>query len=396
MAGSFPTLKSGNTVFYPLKNTHSFGTGVLKFLDDTEQRWRARNMLRRFELALNKVNGYDSSLVLQFFRSQFGKFDSTWDITIGGVTHSNLAFTNDSFDHSEDTKNRHTLKFNVIQVKSALPTIPSTSKYFPQINSGGIMTSLPYSASYAYRTDVGEMLTGKQYAWKWRANPIGSFNIRLTSITDTELAKVQNFFYSMEGRKGTFQLMDPGGNLVRFSDDFTNVLWVKTSATVGAAQTDPFNGTLARRITSSNNAAALESIVLPEGFANGYVLCASAYVKAIGSGQQLAIGFSEPTNQVTVWNLPQGRWQRIYHVTTLVSDNIPVKMLIGGNTTFLSGQAIDLFSAQVTPLPGPGPRLLTPGFDGLRTKCRFDTDDFAVTHNAFNDNSVDLPVVEFV
>lgn len=385
MAGSFPTLKSGNTVFYPLKRTHSFGTGLLRFMDDSEQRWRSRNMLNRFELVLNNVNGYDSSLVLKFWRSQFGKFDSTWDLTIGGTLYSNLAFDSDEYEKIEEKNNRHTLKFPVVQTRSSNPTIPTLTRYFPQI-TGGVMTSLPYTSKYSYKTDTGDMPTGKRYVWKWRPNALGTFNIVLTGITDAELATVQNFFYAAEGRLKTFQLMDPGGNLVRYSDDFSQAAWIKT-ASVGAAQQDPFKGNLATRIGTGN----LETVVLPDGDALGYVFTVSAWVKAVGTGTSVVLGFSAPTNQTTTWELTQGVWTRVIHTSTFVSSNAPATALFS-----VFGGSVDMFSCQCVPMPGPGPRLLTPGNDGLRAKCRFDSDDLVVTYNGKNDNSVTLPVVEFV
>ncbi len=397
MAGSFPTLKSGNTVWYPLQDTHSFGTGVLRFLDDTEQRWRARLMLRRFKLVCKEVNAYDASLILQFFRSQFGKFDATWSLTIGAETINNLAFSTDTFQVTEEKRNRVSFIFDVEQRKSAAPTIPSVGSYFPQINSAGIMTSLPYVLQYDYKTILNEMATGKQYSYKWRSTPLGKFAIQLNPITDTELTVVQNYFYGMEGRKGEFTFMDPGGNLVNYSDNYSHASWSNASLTVGSAQTDPYGGSLATRLTSGGSNALLYTTVIPSGNASGFVVCASIWARAASSGQQLSIGFIDSGFSVignTIWDLPQNQWRRISHSMTLATNSY-IRVLIGGFATWGSGRVIDLFGAQCSPTPAPGPRLLTPGFDGLRIKCRFDTDDFTVNKLQVNNNSVTLPVAEY-
>ena len=95
-----------------------------------------------------------------------------------------------------------------------------------------------------------------------------------------------------------------------------------------------------------------------------------------------------------MWELPQGQWRRISHSMALATNSY-IRMLVGGFAGWGSGQVIDLFSGQCSPMPGAGPRLLTPGMDSLRTKCRFDTDDFLVQRVQLNNNAVTLPVVEY-
>ncbi len=398
MAGAFPTLKSGNTVFYPLVDTHSFGTDVVRFLDDSEQRWRTRLMLRRFKLTCNDINPYDSALMLKFFRSQFGKFDPTWSITFGGHTYPNCAFSSDDFKVTENKPNRHTLTFDVIQTLTDAPTIPGATPYFPQINSSGIITALPYQSALSSRTTSEDSAyTGKRYAWKWRVNPLGGFIINLQNLTTAEVTVLQNFFYSMEGRKGEFTFLDPGGNLVNYSDDFTNAAWHKSSITVGASVTDPFGGSLATSLTSSATSGLVYTTVIPAGNASGFVVTASVWAKAPAAGQSIAIGFLD--NSLTnlgyiIWPLVQNVWRRVFCTITLATNN-PIIVNIGGANTWGTSQVIQLFSASCAPLPGPGPRLLTPGMDGLRTYCRFDADDFTINYQDFGQTNISLPVMEY-
>lgn len=398
MAGAFPTLKSGNTVFYPLQDTQSFGTTVMRFLDDSEQRYRCRPMLRRFVLVCPNVNAYDSALIMKFFRSQFGRFDSTWTLTIGGVTYSNLAFDVDSFKMTENLTNRHAMTFPVIQVISDRPTIPGATTYFPQINAGGIMTALPYTSEFAYRsTAENSNYTGRRFAWKWRASPLGRYIINLQALTTDELAVVKNFFYSMEGRKGEFAFLDPGGNLVNYSDDYSNASWSKSGISVGGAVTDPLKGSLATSLSSSITSGVLYTTVIPGGNASGFVVTASVWARATGAGQTLAIGFLDNSLSnlgFITYSLTQNVWRRISCTITLAT-NSAIIMNIGGANTWGSGQTIQLFGAQCSPLPGPGARLLTPGTDGLRPYCRFDTDDLTVAYEDFGKTSVALPIIEY-
>jgi hypothetical protein len=396
MAGSFPTLKSGNTVFYPLADTMSFGTQVHKFLDDSEQRHRDRLVLRRFQLTCNNISAYDVSLIRSFFRSQFGGYDSTWDLTFGGVTYSNMAFAQDNFPSVESKHNRMTLSFQLVQTKSSNPTIPTTPTYFPQLLSGGVSTAMPYESMLEYRTITDELENGKRYAYKWRDNPLGKFKVNLSLLTDTEAANVRSFLLSVEGRLQSFIFLDPGGNLVGYSDLLSDSSWTKTSVTVGSAVADPFGGSLATSCLATSGDSKMVASVLPAGNASGFVLCASAWVRATGSGQTLRIGFQDSTATLlgsTTWTLPQNQWIRIFHSITLGTNN-PVSIIIGGGSTWNSS-TIQFFSLQCVPLPGPGPRLLTPGADALRPKCRLGSDDSTINYLGVNQQSTTILIEEF-
>ncbi len=392
MAGSFPTLKSGNTVFYPLVEGHSFGTGVHRFLDDSEQRWRNRLSLRRFVLTCNDINAYDVSSIRTFFRSQAGQFDNGWDITIGGVTYSNMAFDQDNFPIVENKRNRMGLTFQVVQTKSSNPTIPTAYTYFPQILSQGVTTSLPYETGLSYRTVFEDMENGKRYSYKWRTNPLGQFTVNLPLMTGAEVAKLRDFIYACEGRLREFIFLDPGGNLVNYSDDFSHASWGNTAVTVGGSVTDPYGGTQARLCTATSSNSLLFSTVLPVGNALGMVLCASVWARALSSGQSLSIGFVDSGFSVlgnSIWPLTQNQWIRIHHTINLAT-NSSIRMLIGG-----LGTSIQLFSAQCVPMPGPGPRLLTPGADALRSKCRLGTDEISITNSGVNQFSATIPIEEY-
>lgn len=397
MAGSFPTLRSGQTVFYPVVDIRSFATGMHRFMDDTEQRWRGRLMLVRYELVFSNINSYDVSKIRNFFRSQFGRFDDTWSLTVGSEVWTDLAFDQDEFPPVEEKRNHFTFQLKILQVKSSNPTIPAATPYFPQINSQGVTAQLPYASRLEYRTSSEELPTGRRYAYKWRANPLGYFEVALPNITDVELTKLKDFFYSMEGRRGEFTFLDPGGNLANYSDDFGQASWTKTDLTAGAAVADPFGGTDARAITGTLTNGLLYTTVLPSGNASGYVLCGSVWAKALSAGQSLSIGFIDSGFSVlsnTIWTLPQNQWVRIYHTITLATASY-IRLLIGGFSTW-GATTIHLFSGQVSPTPGPNGRLLTPGADALRAKCRFDNDDFRFSRNGVNHSSVAVPIREYI
>lgn len=118
---------------YPLTADTSFKTKVVKFYDDTEQRWRQRGQFARFELSFNNIDAYDMETLYNFWTTTKGAYDSTWSITFdqaegtwllgadpgaGGVTYSNMAFEDDKFVAVESTPDRYDVKLVCLQTRS--------------------------------------------------------------------------------------------------------------------------------------------------------------------------------------------------------------------------------------------------------------------------------------
>lgn len=107
---SFPTLRSGSSVKYPLRDTTLRGAGSVTFMDRSRQAWSSTLELRAFELRFTNINGYDFSRIVDFFRSTKGQFDTTWDITIGSTTYSNMMFVTDDLAWTENEPNLYTVR----------------------------------------------------------------------------------------------------------------------------------------------------------------------------------------------------------------------------------------------------------------------------------------------
>lgn len=279
---------------------------------------------------------------------------------------------------------------------------------FPQINSNLILTQLPYSAGIEFDTVVSEMETGMRWSFARRAGglsgypgaALGRFGINFSNITDGEVDVLEAFFNSMRGRWGQFSLLDPGGNLVQYSEDYSETYWNRSNGpvTIGStAVTDPFGGTLATALVGGGTNAQILGLIGPSGGGlNGYRMCASTWVKTPDSGVQLLIGFMNSTFTVfrsTTWDLPQNSWIRIYHSETLW-DNNAFRLVIGGMNTWSSGRTINLFGTQVTAMKGEGAYVRSPDRWGYHEKCRFDTDVFSRQVSGPNQNAVKLPIVE--
>lgn len=115
---AFPNLQSGSVTKYGAARDRVHRTAVVQFCNDTEQRWKQKKPEGAFSLQLTRINGYDLSNVLAFFRSMKGRFDSTWDLTLAGATYNNCCFSQDSISWTEAAPNLYTLSLRCRQVRA--------------------------------------------------------------------------------------------------------------------------------------------------------------------------------------------------------------------------------------------------------------------------------------
>lgn len=277
---------------------------------------------------------------------------------------------------------------------------------FPQINSNMIMTQLPYSAGQSYGTISQDVETGMRWTFPLRASGLSGFptdtlrrfNLSFPTITDAEVASLKTFFESMRGRWGQFGLLDPAGNLVQYSEDFSQSYWDKSMGptTVGSSATDPFGGSLATQLDGGAVAArsAVSGIIgQSSGGMSGYAMNITCYVKALSSGISATVGFRDSGGTVhgsgTI-AIASGVWTKLEY-SFILSDNNQWKAVV----LWTKSTSIDIFGIKVSAMKGSGGYAKAPDFYGWHPNCRFNTDQFTRQVAGPNENSVQLPVVEF-
>lgn len=266
--------------------------------------------------------------------------------------------------------------------------------YFPQINANLILTQSPYSTESAFENVDVTLETGVMWSYPLRGSgltgypsgPLGKFAVDFSSITDGEVNTLFAFFQSVRGRWLPFRFLDPNGNLLQYSQDFTNAAWTKTlTAVVG--QPDPFGHALGCSLT----AGYMQAVAGPsDGGMSGFVMCASIWLKALAGGVTASIGFVDQTTSMQylkTFSLPANSWLRISRNLVLSTNNQFVFYLS------VSGSC-DAFGAQVSPMKGEGAYQCAPGNYGYHAICRFDTDIFETKAVGPNQNQVSLPIQE--
>jgi hypothetical protein len=96
----FPLLKTSAVTQYPSSRSLEFSTGVLRFVDGSEQRYRQmRQPVRRWVLRLSEVSEGELYEMEDFFASRQGQagsfaFTDPWD----GTVYPDCSFEQDELD----------------------------------------------------------------------------------------------------------------------------------------------------------------------------------------------------------------------------------------------------------------------------------------------------------
>ena len=279
--------------------------------------------------------------------------------------------------------------------------------YFPALNSNLILTQLPYSSSLNFQTIAADMETGMRWTFSRRGNvgltgysgnPLGKFNINFSAISDAEVAVLQAFMQTTFGRYLPFRLLDPGGNLLQWSENFAVSYWDKSSGiSVVGPTTDPHGGVLATRLSASYSDSSIKAVVGPsDGGVQGFVFTASAWLRTEGSPQTVQFGFISSGGVLHQGAVEvNGTWQR-RSFSVVWGDQSPFRIALGGGGSWSTPTTLDVYGMMVSPMKGEGSYVGTyGGFYGYHQNCRFNVDSFVRQVDGPGRNSVTLPCVEF-
>lgn len=217
MAGTLPTILGGVQALYPVTRTVSFLTFIGMNLDGSEQRCKQRPALARFELPYVGIPKSDRDAMATFFDAQKGLYDSTWSLTLGSTTYSNLALEDDVFQSTErlDAPMLYDFTIRARQVQSRGVTTPSQGSAFPALASGNPF-QLPYAAARRFAVLRNDNPNGMRYAYSWfdgsgtfPSGALRGWTLEYSGVSDADLATQEAFFRSQWGMWGQFAFTDP-------------------------------------------------------------------------------------------------------------------------------------------------------------------------------------------
>jgi hypothetical protein len=252
--------------------------------------------------------------------------------------------------------------------------------YYPQLTSGAV-SQLPVTHRTTVRTVINEMAGGDRLRMSDPGAAAIRWQLQYSNVTDAEWAAIDQLFETAEGRLTAFTFLDPTGNLLMWSEDWTKAIWTADPLLqVAGTFQDPLGASHAMQLT--NTAQATQRIVQTIAAASWFQYCFSVYLRSdVPATVQLVTTASgqeslSPVTTGPVWTRTASPGQ-----LTVTQDGV------GFGLQLPAGIRIQAFGAQVEAQRAASEYKKTIDRGGVSPKTRFDTDSLTLTTTAPNQNS---------
>lgn len=233
---------------------------------------------------------------------------------------------------------------------------------FPQLSSGAI-SQFPLQRRAGFRTLVNQSPDGHEIRAADANLMERSWELAVQSLTDAEWKAIQDLFTAAEGRLQTFLFLEPGENLLAWSETFTAPAWTSNGLRVAEGIADPLGGTLASEL--SGTGTLTQSLRIPASFQ--YAAAIWARASQPGASLELSDGAGQ---QAAALFLGDGQWRR-YTLSIAWSSASPALAFI---VNAPGGSPVDIYGAQLEAQPLPSAYKQTLVQSGVHPAARFAAD----------------------
>jgi hypothetical protein len=247
--------------------------------------------------------------------------------------------------------------------------------YFPQLSTGAA-AQYPLARQGSIRTIVNTLDDGGVV-------PMADFGAKQTSwtltykdISDTDFQAIQQLFASVVGRLQYFTLLDPAGNLLAWSEDFTQSVWAADPLLqISSGTSDPAGGNSASTIT--NTAQAAQRVAQAVAGPSWYQYCFSVYLRSDVQSNIQLIQFST-NGQASQAYSTTSEWSRVTWPCGLAAQDDGVSFGI----ELPAGVSVQAFGLQVEAQSDAGAYKKTTDLSGVYATARFDDDSLDAVSGA--------------
>src|SRR5271163_4783597 len=123
--------------------------------------------------------------------------------------------------------------------------------YYPQLTTGAI-SQFPVTRNTNMRTVANQLPCGYTIRMADTGTQKVQWQLRYSDLTDGERSSIESLFEAAEGQLNTFTFLDPTGNVLMWSEDWTQAVWTADpllQVTAGVA--DPLGGSAAMQLTNT-------------------------------------------------------------------------------------------------------------------------------------------------
>jgi hypothetical protein len=239
---------------------------------------------------------------------------------------------------------------------------------FPQLTTR-VMAVYPAARRSIQRSVMNVAADGSSFAYADVDAETRAWDMDARGLTRAEWNALDGFFRQVSGTWQTFTFLDPLGNLLARSEDFTATEWAKGALIqLIPGVSDPLGTQRATQVTNGaqNSGAVAQTLAVP----GDYQYCFSVWSRSSGAASlTLKMGAISRTFNINT------QWRRIY---LSGSPGAATQSVVFG-IEVAAGSSVDVFGAQVEPQLGPGDYKRTATRSGVYTNARFASDDLTVT-----------------
>jgi len=239
---------------------------------------------------------------------------------------------------------------------------------FPQLLTGA-SALYPVTLKLIQRTVVNVLGDGSTVVFADLDAAATGWELHASGMTLAEWTAVETLFLATSGMWQTFTFLDPTGNLLEQSEDFSAGAW-----TIGAlielttGVVDPLGTTRATGVINAGE--AVEAVAQTLAVPGSYSYCLSVWARTDGaSSVTLMIGSTSKTFALS------SAWQRMSLVVNLGTSVTSVTF----GAQLAVGASVNLFGMQVEAQLAASDYKMTTTQGGVYPSARFGADRFTVT-----------------
>lgn len=255
---------------------------------------------------------------------------------------------------------------------------------FPQLSSGGC-AQYAFERSRSRRNVRNVMADGSVVTYRDSGAGLARWSLPFLHLSDNEAAAIEQLFDATAGKLGSFTFVDPGANLLCWSEDLTNPVWQHgpfLQSTNGIM--DPRGTSRAWRLTNTGQATQrlAQRVAAPASF----VYCFSVYARSTG-GSALSLIRTGASEESTTTSL-SSEWRRITTAGALSGDGNAITFSV----ELQPGAVVDVFGLQAEGQPGASAYMVTNSRGGVYT-ARFDQDELSIVAGARGSNDTKVRLI---
>ena len=257
---------------------------------------------------------------------------------------------------------------------------------FPQLTTGNI-SQYPLEYKHSIRTIANRLADGNSITQLDIQPVITRWQLRYDCLSDQERSGLEAFFISHEGRLRPFTFLDPAGNLIKWSEDYSKSAWDKgpgINLTAGIEGSEGINSATGITNTSAISQAIKQVIQAPGNFH----YCFSFFAKSLAGQTIRTIRQCGSFTKLDTIELTTN-WKR-YAVSGNLQVNVPV---ISFGIQIEPGGQAGVFGMQVEAQVAPGSYRANQDRSAIHETTHFADDHLSFVQSGPNNNTLTIRLI---